>query len=106
MALPTRLVEYTTREAKVLGSTCRNMMRKSLAPMARDASIYGISLMLNATERMTRVNLGVNTMVMAMMILVKDAVNSATRARASTREGKAISASTKRCRTRSYLPPK
>ena len=94
------------KEANVLGSMCLNMIRISLAPMARLDSTYGISLMLSATERTTRVMLGVNTITSAAMTLRNDEPNAATRAIASSNDGKAVRASMKRCTIRSNLPTK
>lgn len=105
IALPTKDVDITTNDAKVLGSKCLNIILVSLPPIALDASIYGISFTLRATDLTTLDILGKNTIVMARITLFRDEPNAAIRASASKRLGKADRESTTLWIIRSYLPP-
>src|SRR3989344_546950 len=74
MAMANWMVACTMSTDRMLGSTCSSVMRKLPLPQARDAKMYSRDHTALADARVTRANVGMLKMPMAMMELTMPAL--------------------------------
>lgn len=105
MTWATCVVPTTMMLDTALGSTCRNKIATSDAPMARAACTYSTSRSTSACARATRANTTHPVTPSTKMRLVRLGPTTAIMAMANSTAGNAIWMSAMRIKTLSTLPP-